>query len=216
MESRRYVAWIHRGNLHGVWGAIVMVIWTGLATALGFPGLGGKLWLIPIAALIGFAMGKAIGYTLLTASGATAQQVYAPAAKGTYAQTFSQIETLEARGHFAKAADAWEAVAVSQPGNAFPLIRAGELYLRKLNEPSKALDRFRMARETPGVRAEHHRYASLKIIDLHLGPLADEGRGLVELRRLIEQHPDSREAESAREALARLKRPSESGDTGAP
>ena len=62
MESRRYVAWIHRGNLHGVWGAIVMVIWTGIATTLGFPGVGGKLWLIPIAALIGlgWAMKAAI------------------------------------------------------------------------------------------------------------------------------------------------------------
>ena len=43
------------------------------------------------------------------------------------------------------------------------------------------------------------------LVDLHLGPLEDEGRALVELRRLIDGFPGTREAEMAREALAKLK-----------
>jgi len=42
-------------------------------------------------------------------------------------------------------------------------------------------------------------------VDLHLGPLADEGKAMVALRRLIDGYPDTREAAEAREALARLK-----------
>src|SRR5690349_6432829 len=44
-----------------------------------------------------------------------------------------------------------------------------------------------------------------KVIDLYLGPLKDEGRALVEMRRLIERFPGTKEADEARAALARIK-----------
>ena len=205
-QSERYVAWTHRGNLQGVWGAIMGA----LSVPAGMFASGGRppfpfFLLVPIGALIGFAVGKSIGTLLLGASGAAAQRIYMPGAAGTYAQTHSQIDTLEARGDYRGAVASWEAVAVSQPDDPWPLIRAGEIYLRTLNEPEMALDRFSQARETPGIRAAHERYVSQKIIDLYLGPLGDEGRALVELRRLIERHPRTREAEGARSAIAGLK-----------
>ncbi|MBI1810252.1 MAG: hypothetical protein HYR75_10175, partial [Gemmatimonadetes bacterium] len=175
------------------------------AVGAGFPGFGGRLWTIPVAMVIGFVAGRTMGATILGASGAAAAQVYAPTAAGFYTQTFSHIDALEAKGDHRGAVAAWEAVAVSQPRNPWPLLRAGELYLRTLHEPAMALDRFRLARDIEGIAPEHHRYASQKIIDLYLGALRDEGRALVELRRLIDQHPGTREAEGARAALARLK-----------
>lgn len=204
-ESRRYVDWVHGGNLHGVWGAIVMVIWAGVATGFGFPGVPSGIWVMPVAGLIGFGAGKLVGILLLSSSGRLAQTIYAPVAAGSYAQTNSHIDALEAKGDYKGAVAAWEAVAVSQPRNPWPLIRAGELYARILNEPAMALDRFRQARDVPGIMPEHHRYASQKIVDLYLGPLGDEGRALVELRRLIDAHPGTREAEGAKLALTRLK-----------
>ena len=42
-------------------------------------------------------------------------------------------------------------------------------------------------------------------IHLHLGPLEDEGRALVEMRRLIDRFPGTVEADQARAALARIK-----------
>ena len=60
-------------------------------------------------------------------------------------------------------------------------------------------------REIPGASRELVRYAQTKIVDLYLGPLKDEGRALVELRRLIEGFPGTHEAEQARAALARIK-----------
>jgi len=171
----------------------------------GFPGFGGRLWLIPIAVVVGVVVGKLGGALILGASGTAASQIYAPSAAGTYVKSHSNIDTLEARGDYRGAAGAWEAVAIAEPTNPWPLIRAGEIYLRTLNDPPMALERFRQAREASSITAEHHRYVSQKIIDLYIGPLGDEGRALVELRRLIETHPGTREAEGAREALAKLK-----------
>src|ERR1019366_5099425 len=79
------------------------------------------------------------------------------------------------------AAAAWEAVAVSQPANPWPLMRAGELYLRVLGEPEMALDRFRLARDAPGITPEQQRYATQKVIDLYLGLLAPVLAGQAEI-----------------------------------
>jgi hypothetical protein len=205
MRSDRYLDWQHAGNGHGLYGAGVMVIFAGVALGFGLPGVPRSVLTLPVAALIGFVLGKFVGFALLESSGRVAQSVYAPTAAGTYTQTHSNIDAMEAAGDYKSAVAAWEAVAVSQPANPWPLMRAGELYLRVLAEPAMALERFRLARDIPGITPEQQRYASQKVIDLYLGPLADEGRAMVELRRLIDQHPGTPEAAGARAAIQRLK-----------
>jgi len=197
VRTDRYLAWQHAGNGHGVWGALFAAMFLSFAQASAL--------VIGAGAVAGFAVGKLIGVALFDVSSRAARTVYAPAAAGHYTHTHSEIDALEAAGDFQGAVSAWNAVALSEPANAWPLLRAGELYARVLGEPRLALDRFLLAREVPRVSAEHHRYASLKIVDLYLGPLDDTGRGLVELRRLVEHHPGTREAEHARSAIARLK-----------
>jgi|SRR5579862_8856621 len=205
MRSERYLAWIHAGNVQGLMGGSVLAIFAAAATGFGMNGLPRSPLTVAAAALVGFAIGKGVGWSLLTASGNAAQSVYAPAAAGSYAQTHSNIDAMEVRGDYKGAVAAWEAVAVAEPESAWPLIRAGELYLRELAEPALALQRFRLARDLPGVSAEHQRYASQKIVDLYLGPLGNEGRALVELRRLIDQHPGTPEAEGARQAIRNIR-----------
>jgi GNAT superfamily N-acetyltransferase len=203
--NRRYEAWLHRGNLQGVWGGLLGAGFAAFGLAMGFQGFPATAWIIPIFGVVGFFMGKGIGFVLLEGSGRTAQAVYAPEAAGTYAQTHSNIDAMEAKGHYRAAADAWEAVIISQPLNPWPLIRAGELYARQLNDPETAVVRFVLARDVTGVTPELQRYASQKIVDLYLGALNDPGKAQVELRRLIIAHPGTREAEFARAAIARLK-----------
>ena len=128
-----------------------------------------------------------------------------PATTGHYANLHSEIDTLEVRGDFRGAVSAWESVAVAEPGNPWPLVRAGDIYARKLGDPALAVERYRLARSIPGVKPEIERYASQKIIDLLLGTLDNRGSAMAELRMLIERYPDSREAEGAREALRSLK-----------
>lgn len=146
-----------------------------------------------------------MGRLILDGSGAAAEQFYMPKAMGTYVPQHSAIDALEARGDYRGAADGWDALAIAEPQNAWALIRAGELYMRQLDDPAMALARFRAAREIATVSTEHHIYASQKMIDLYLGPLNDRGRALVELRRFSEAHPGTREAAHALVALSRLK-----------
>ncbi len=204
-QSNRYAEWHLGGNIQGVWGALVCGGLMGFAYFMHLDAVPHSLWVMPLGAAAGFAAGKTIGALLLGAAGRSAESIYMPRASGTYANTHSNIDTLEARGDYRGAVAAWEVVAVAEPANPWPLIRAGELYARVLNEPELAVERFRVARDTRGITPEHHRYATQKLVDLYLGPLNDEGRALVELRRLVELHTDSREAEGARVAIKRLK-----------
>ena len=48
-------------------------------------------------------------------------------------------------------------------------------------------------------------YSSSRLVDLYDGPLAEPGRAVVELRRIIEQYPGSDMARHARKALPALK-----------
>jgi hypothetical protein len=171
----------------------------------GLPSVPHSLLTIPVAAAFGYFVGKAIRFVMLEGPGRAAQAVNMPVAAGTYAFTHSHIDTMEAKGDHAGAARAWDTVAVEHPGDPWPLIRAGEIYMRSLGAPEQALDRFIRARDVSGITPEQQRYASQKVIDVYLGPLHAEGRAMVELRRLIEQHPGTPEANGARLALARLK-----------
>jgi len=90
-------------------------------------------------------------------------------------------------------------------GNAYVMMRVAEFHLRLKQDAAAALPLYERIRDLPEAGQELRRYASQKIVDVHLGPLADEGRALVALRRLIDGFPDSREAAEGRAALARLK-----------
>ena len=160
---------------------------------------------IPVGALIGYLVSSAITWVTLTGSAHAAQSFTFPATTGHFANEHSEIQTLEVRGDFKGAVSAWESVAIAEPANPWPLVRAAELYADKLRDPATALERFRLARSLPDMKPELRRYTSQKIIDLLLGPLGDRGRAMVELRILIDQFPDSREAEGARTALRNLK-----------
>jgi predicted lipid-binding transport protein (Tim44 family) len=162
-------------------------------------------WIIPLFGLGGFVIGRTIGWAATRGSSRVAAAFYSPVATGTYTHTHSNIDALEARGDYRGAINAWEAVAVQQPESPWPLIRAGELYIRQLKDPHMALERFRHARDLESIAPELHRYASQRIIDLYLGPLNDERRGMAELRRLMESHPGTREADGAAEAIATIR-----------
>jgi hypothetical protein len=205
MRSDRQLARRLGDNAPAIWCALIAGGLVTFAYAMGLPALPHTPLVIPVAILVGFLVGKAIGFVALESSSRTAQAINMPVAAGTYTFTHSHIDAMEAKGDTAGAARAWDAVALEHPGDPWPLIRAGEIYMRSLGAAEQALGRFLRARDLPGIKPEQQRYASQKVIDVYLGPLHDEGRAMVELRRLIERHPGTREAEGARLALQRLK-----------
>ncbi|HEY3285668.1 MAG TPA: hypothetical protein VGJ96_00945 [Gemmatimonadaceae bacterium] len=195
---------IHSGNVQA---SYIAVVGAGFGVLLRIAGMiGGPVWLAAIGGgAAGFFGGRAVMRALFGGGEKLAKQLVFPDAEGTYAPQYSHIQALEVQEKHAEAFDAWMQVAAARPGNPSPLLRAADLKLRQLNEPAAALEIYEQVRRMPGIREEHVRYASQKIIDIHLLPGGDEGRALVELRRFITLFPEGREADGARAAIARIK-----------
>jgi hypothetical protein len=188
-------------------GVYVGVIAAFFAVLMHMAGLvGGPLWAAPlVGGAAGFLAGRAITRALFGGGERLAKQIILPDAEGTYVPQYSHIEALEVQERFAEAFDAWLQVAEERLGNPSPLLRAADLRLRQMNDPETALELYERVRRLPALREEPLRYASQKIIDIHLRPGGDHGRALVELRRFVETFPDGREADGARAAIARIK-----------
>lgn len=122
-----------------------------------------------------------------------------------YAAQYSYEESLAVRGDVAGALAAYERRMAEQPGDADVRRRAAELYAGEGRDAARAAAIFRELRAIPAVAPEHVLYATQRLVDLYRGPLADEGRALVELRRLAETFPRSPAATHAREAIRKIK-----------
>jgi hypothetical protein len=204
-QSERYVAWAQGGGIGTAITTLLGALFVPAGWATAHHGAAVPFRLVFVGAAIGFAIGKFIGRFVVEGSGRTARAFTMPATAGRRGSEHSEIDTLEARGKYAEAASAWEAVAIAHPDDPWPLVRAGDLHARELGNPAMAIERFCLARSLPAAKPELQRYASQKIIDLFLGPLANRGRAMAELRMLIDRHPASREADGARDALRNLK-----------
>ena len=137
---------------------------------------------------------------------AVAKAVTLPSGSSTpYEEQFSYQESMAARGDIAGALESFEAIIEERPGAIAPRQRAAELYSKGARDPMRAAELFRQIRDLETATPRDRRYASTRLVDLYDGPLADPGRAVVELRRLIEHWPGSVEANHARDALPRLK-----------
>ena len=128
--------------------------------------------------------------------------------------SYSHIEAIAASGDVAGALGEYERVIAAEPAAIVPRAQAAELYARG-SDHARAAALFAEIRKIPGCSAQNDLYATQRLIDLYDGPLAQPGRSLSELRRIVERHRDSREAPFARAALARRKRDSASQGPGA-
>jgi hypothetical protein len=179
-----------------------------LVTVLTFAAVPRREGLV-IALLIAAVLGGVVFYLVVSitdGAGAMATSFTLPSGNSTpYEQTFSFQEALVAKGDVAGALESYEAIIAEQPLTAAPRLRAAEHYARGNRNPTRAAELFREVRETPGVSTRDALYSSSRLVDLYDGPLDEPGRALVELRRIIEQFPQSRAASQAREALPGLK-----------
>jgi len=204
-HENRILRVVHSGSIQGFY---VGVLGAAFGTLLRMAGIipRGPVWLIALGGgIAGFLTGRTVMRTLYGGGEQLAKRLVFPDAEGTYAPQYSYIEALEVQEKYAEAAAAWLSVSDAKPGNPSPLLRAADLRLRRLKDAPAALELYERVRRMSGIREEHVRYASQKIIDIHLAPGGDRGRALVELRRFVETFPAGREAEGARAAIARLK-----------
>jgi hypothetical protein len=118
---------------------------------------------------------------------------------------YSHIEALEMRGDVDGALAAWEEAIAVSPDALQARVSAAELYTRKAGNHARAVQLYREVQTHSRSPDETRRFATQRLIDLYLGPLGDNGRALVELRRLATRWPDSPEGKGALTAIARIK-----------
>ena len=164
-------------------------------------------WLLLSGLVIGGIAGAFVRFVSTGIADGSARAIAAfvhPSGNSTpYEQSFSAHDALEVAGDVAGAMEAYEATIREQPDNVRALRQAAELHVRA-GRTVRAAELFAAVRRAATTR-EDELYATQRLADLYLGPLGDDGRALVELRRIVERSPGTREAEGARAALRRLK-----------
>lgn len=188
-------------------GGLLGVVFGGVGVGIGvLAGARGAMLLVS-AVVTGTVAGLIVRYVAFGFASGMARGIAAflfPSGSSVpYEPTFSAHDALEAAGDVAGAIAAYEETIRAAPTNARALRQAAELHVRA-GDPRRAAALLQeLRRVTPARDAEL--YATQRLADLYLGSLGDDGRALVELRRLVERFPGTREAEGARTALRRLK-----------
>jgi tetratricopeptide (TPR) repeat protein len=206
LRAARYALVVFPLSL-ALWGTVV-------TQKLGIGGLKALL-LTLVAAVVTTVIVFRTSLASANAAGAVARAFTMPSGNSTpYEEQFSYQESLAARGDVAGALESYEAVIAERPEATAPRLKAAELYARRGGNPRRAAALFREVRELRDASPRDALYASSRLVDLYDGPLDEPGRALVELRRLVELHPNTDVAAGARVAIARIKaqRASEQGD----
>ena len=117
---------------------------------------------------------------------------------------YSAIETLVARGHLAEAAEAYRERARQPTDRVEATVRRAALLAGPLGQPETALVELQALREHR-LTADADLRVGVALVDVYERRLADPGRAMVELRRLIDLYPDRRATRRLRRELAILK-----------
>lgn len=117
---------------------------------------------------------------------------------------YSAIETLVARGHLAEAAEAYRERAQRPADRVEATVRRAALLAGPLGQPETALVELQALREHR-LTGDADLRVGVALVDIYERRLADPGRAMVELRRLIDLYPDRRATLRLRRELAILK-----------
>jgi tetratricopeptide (TPR) repeat protein len=175
------------------------IVTPALMSRLGFH------WWIPIIGIVAGLGAGGLGWLLGAAAGGFWSRFMVNGTSTPYVEQYSYQQALVMKGEVDEALASFEDIIANKPEAVSPRIKAAELYVSERKNHQRAADLFREVQRLPSITAGEYVYATNRLVDLLLGPLADPGRALVELRRLIDRHPTSGAAVHARSTLAELK-----------
>lgn len=184
--------------------ALSLALFTVLSWKLQLHGLASMALIVVGASAATGAIGWA-GYLTGNAVGTAVQRVAVDGTSTPYEEQYSYQQALVMQDRLDDALESFEAIIAEQPRAIEARLRAAELYARNKQNHARAAELFRQVQRIPAVRIGDDVHATHRLVDLLTGPLADRGRALVELRRLVEKYPGTRAAEQARTALSALK-----------
>lgn len=165
---------------------------------------GWQWWTFP-AAIAGGVFAGAWPIMLAKGAGKTYEHVMMSGASTPYVEQYSYQQALVMQGRLDEALESFEAVIAEKPDAIDPRVKAAELYDRDRKNHVRAAELFHEVLRIESITTGQHVYATNRLVDLYLGPLADPGKAMRELRRLIDRYPAAPAASQARDALAALK-----------
>jgi tetratricopeptide (TPR) repeat protein len=116
----------------------------------------------------------------------------------------SEIETMEVRGEYAKAAAAYRAVIDAQPEDVVACEKLGQLAMRQLKDFPTAVWAYQQAERRQPEPRRKLGYALL-IAGVYRDNLNDVGKAIVELRKVLDKYPDAPNADRLRSELEEMK-----------
>ena len=158
-------------------------------------------------AALGGLIGSAVTLLMIHVTQAWTQRgmlaVLEPGGRGRDTAVYSHAEALAAAGNLDAASKAFEQVR-REHGDTASLWRAeAEVQLRPEGNAERARELLMRLRKAPDATRADELYATHRLVDLYLGPLANEARAVAELRRIAERFPGTRDADGARAELER-------------
>ena len=165
-------------------------------------------WLVLFIILAAWAMGTALKRMTTAMIDGTANaflRLVWPSGDSTpYTPTWSAEQAKVARGDIEGALVGYGAAMRLHPTDPELRFRVAEVLYRSTT-PERSEKYFKEGRALAGEDRGRELYATQRLIDLYLGPLGDNVRALVELRRVVERFPGTSEAAAARKVLMEMK-----------
>ena len=166
------------------------------------------IWLLLFVVVAAVVIARSINRMMTVVVDGTANAflrlVWPSGSSTPYEKTYSLEEAMIARGDIDGAMVRYGAAMRLHPTDVELRFRVAEVLFRSEN-PARAVPYFTEGRQLAGDNRSRELYATQRLIDLYLGPLGNPVGALVELTRLVDRFPGTREAEAASDLLARLK-----------
>jgi len=123
-----------------------------------------------------------------------------------YRTSYASIETLAARGLYDAAANEYLERSRRENGDAEALVRRAAILAGPLSNPGMAVLELHNYRDTRQLRPADDIKIGLALVELYDRRLADPGRAMTELRRLIDLHPTVGGVRQLRRTLNQFRR----------
>ena len=123
-----------------------------------------------------------------------------------YRTSYASIETLAARGLYDAAANEYLERSRRENGDAEALVRRAAILAGPLSNPGMAVLELHNYRDTRQLRPADDIKIGLALVELYDRRLADPGRAMTELRRLIDLYPTVGGARQLRRTLNQFRR----------
>lgn len=165
-----------------------------------------QLLIVLVGAMAGFVLCVLVVRLVVQGSARVVAGSVMPSGHTTPSQAdYSREDALLMQRDVRGALESFEAKIAADPLLVGARVHAADLYAREGNDPARAEALFREVQRIRGVAQADDLYVSNRLVDLYDGPLANPGRAMVELRRIIDRFGGTRAAADARRGLATIK-----------